>query len=401
MSTQTTIYRRLVVCVLVAIFAAVGCDEASSQHDENQDEGGHEEHGEHEGHDEASTPGEIALEPEAIEQAGIEVGAVETGSLRDNARVTATVEHDINRVAHIAPLAEGQIADVRATLGEEVESGQILAVMRSVELGEARAAVHEAKAALDVARQNFERQEKLVDKGIAAERSFVEARGQLKTAQARYDAARSKLRTLGVSGGRGPTYPLKSHINGTIIEQHASVGETKGPQDELFVVADQSEVWVIGRVAEKDAHQVRPGMPAQVTLDAYPGKQWTGSVDWIGSTVDSDTRLLPIRVELDNPESQLKPGMFGAITLSAGDAAKQVPMVPVGAVQQLDGKSVVFVPGEHDGDFRAQPVELGAEGGGKVEIVSGLSPDSQVVIKGAFDVKAAMTAAGRSAAHHH
>lgn len=385
-----------------------GCNNSSGATDEagTHKEGGHEGHkegehkeGGHEGHGE--TPDKVEMTKQAMEDVGVEVSPVEAGSLRDNVKATAVVKHDINRVAHITPMVEGQVTDIRAKLGEEVEAGKTLAVMRSVVLGQARSAVNEAEAALEVARQNFERQKKLVDKGIASERSFIEARGALKQAEARYDAARSGLRALGVSGGSGPTYPLRSQIDGTIIEQHASVGETKGPQDELFVVADQSKVWVIGQVSEQDAHAVRPGMQALVTLAAYPNQQWKGTVDWIASTVDQKTRLLPIRVELPNPDDKLKPGMFGTVQLSSTDAARKVPLVPVDAVQQLKGQSIVFVPGDHEGEFRPRPVELGTESGGLVEVVSGLSTDTNVVTEGAFDLKAALTAGGRSAAHSH
>jgi cobalt-zinc-cadmium efflux system membrane fusion protein len=334
------------ILLIATLIAMAGCNNSSGATDEagTHKEGGHEGHkegehkeGGHEGHGE--TPDKVEMTKQAMEDVGVEVSPVEAGSLRDNVKATAVVKHDINRVAHITPMVEGQVTDIRAKLGEEVEAGKTLAVMRSVVLGQARSAVNEAEAALEVARQNFERQKKLVDKGIASERSFIEARGALKQAEARYDAARSGLRALGVSGGSGPTYPLRSQIDGTIIEQHASVGETKGPQDELFVVADQSKVWVIGQVSEQDAHAVRPGMQALVTLAAYPNQQWKGTVDWIASTVDQKTRLLPIRVELPNPDDKLKPGMFGTVQLSSTDAARKVPLVPVDAVQQLKGQS--------------------------------------------------------------
>ena len=411
--TPTSTHRLVACLIIVMLVGLVGCNGSSTSADETTETGAHREgdhegqperahdEGGHEGHGEHEIPDKVELSKQAIEDIGVEVAPVETGQLRGHVEATAAVKHDVNRVAHIAPMVEGQITDIRAKLGEKVEAGQTLAVMRSVALGEARSAVNEAQAGLDVARQNYERQKKLVEKGIAAERSFIEAKGALEQAKARYEAAQSSLRALGVSGGTGPTYPLKSHIDGTIIEQHASIGETKGPQDELFVVADQSVVWVIGQIPEQAAHAVHPGMDALVTLDAYPDKTWEGTVDWIASTINQKTRLLPIRVELDNPDNELKPGMFGTVHLSAADTPKQMPLIPVDAVQQIDGQNIVFVPGDHEGEFRPRPVELGTESGGLVEVVSGLTADAKVVTDGAFDVKAALTAGGRSAAHHH
>ncbi|MGM0558136.1 MAG: efflux RND transporter periplasmic adaptor subunit [Myxococcota bacterium] len=384
--------RNALVAAAITLTAALnaGCEAQSPPGKAGQE---HSDHAEH--------TRSVELSAGAIGNTRIETGEVAVGSLRDNVQATATVKHDISRVAHITPLVEGQITEISAALGEDVEEGQVLARMRSVALGEARSAVNEARARLEVTRENFQRQKKLRDKGIASERSFIEARGALDQARARYDAAGSRLRALGVSSGNGPTYPLKSHISGTIIEQHASLGETKGPQDELFVVADQTRVWVIGRVAEQDAHAVHTGMGAVVTLDAYPEKTWEGSIAWVASTIDKTTRRLPIRVELDNPEGHLKPGMFGTIRLSAADAKRTVPLVPIDAVQHLDGEQVVFIPGEHDGEFIAQRVQTGAESDGHVEVIDGLAKDAVIVTRGAFDVKAALTAQHRSAAHQH
>lgn len=425
---RPTTCRRIVAALgLAGLLAAYGCEDSpeaheSSKHEKHQGhaegehgeghhegheegehEGGHEGHGKgsDDGHGNHEMPDKIKLSQEAIERSGIEVAEVDTGTLRDNVKATAVVKHDVNRVAHIAPLVEGQISNVRASLGDDVADGETLAVMRSVELGEARSAVNEARASLDVAEQNFQRYKKLSKKGIASERSFIEAKGELKKAKARHQAAQSRLRALGVRGGSGPTYPLRSHIDGTIIEQHASMGETKGPKDELFVVADQSKVWVIGQVPEKDIHLVEKGMKALVTLDAYPDQNWKGNVDWIADTVDRKTRLMSIRVELDNPKRRLRPGMYGTVQLSASKSSRKVPLVPVGAVQKIGEKSVVFVPGDHEGEFRTNPVELGRESGGLVEVIDGLSTEAKVVTEGAFDVKAALTAGGRSAAHHH
>ncbi len=406
--TYRLILKRYLIIGAITGFAGLGlagsagCSSSSSpeatspSNQAHAAEGGAEKGDDH--HD--ATPGQVHLSSEAVKQAGIKVATANGGSLRDGVSATAMVEHDIDRLAHVSPLVAGQIVDIRASLGERVEKGQTLAVMRSVELGEARAAVQEARAAEDVARQNFEREQKLVEKGIASKRALLESQGTYEKAKARLQAAGARLRTLGVSGGSGPSYPLRSPFGATIIEQHASLGETKDPGQELFVVADQSKVWVIGQVAETDAYLVKPGMNALVTLDAYPGRTWKGTVDWIASTIDPKTRLLSVRVELDNPKNKVKPGMFGTVELSAADSKRNVALVPVDAVQDINGKKVVFVPGDETGAFAALPVQLGSESGGLVEVLHGLKPGAKLVTQGAFDLKATLTARGRSAGHH-
>jgi cobalt-zinc-cadmium efflux system membrane fusion protein len=313
----------------------------------------------------------------------------------------AKVKHNVENVAHITPLVKGQIDSLHVSLGDQIERGQTVARMRSVELGNARADVEQAKSSVEVAQSNFDRQKKLEKLEISSERDFIEAKGELKEAEARLQAARARLATFGVRGGSGPTYPLRSKISGTVIEQHASLGETKSSNDTLFVVADHSDVWVIGEVSEKALPRVEPGMEALVTLDAYPGRTWSGSVDWIASTVDEKTRTLPVRVELENPDKTLKPGMFGTLQLKPSKVANPLPLVPVDAVQKVHGNDVVFLPGDKAGHFKPNRVELGAETNGLVEVTGGLEPNAEIVTSGAFDLKAALTAQGRSAAHSH
>ncbi|MFB6374668.1 MAG: efflux RND transporter periplasmic adaptor subunit [Bradymonadaceae bacterium] len=380
----------------------------AKKHD--KEAGGHKKEGEHkkkghEGHGGGGHgghgPQQVEIPAESLEDYGVTVEKVQMGRLAEMVEATAKVKNDVERVAHISPFVKGQITKLYVSLGDRVEAGQTVARMQSVELGKARAAVQQAQAKLEVAESNFERQKKLKDKGIASERAFIEARGELKTARAELEAARAELQTYGVSGGSGPYYPLRSKIKGTVIEQHAAVGETKSSNDSLFVVADQSVAWVIGQVAEKDIHKVEKGMDAVVTMDAYPDRSWTGTVDWVADTVDEETRVLPVRIVLDNPERTLKPGMFGTVQLKPSNIPDPVPMVPVDAVQKVHGKDAVFVPGDKKGVFKPKQVEVGAESGGLVEITSGLSAGDEIVTAGAFDLKAALTAKGRSAAHSH
>lgn len=379
--------------------SGVGVEESEQPREYSQGEPGEHDHGGVERH--GSSDQTVELGADADVRDDLEVRPVELGDLRSRMRITAVVRHDINRVVHVTPLVEGQIDEIYATLGDDVERGEVLAVMRSVGLGEARSDVRQTESALEVKRQNYERLEDLADGGLVSERYFLEARGEFEQARARHRSAQARLDTLGVSRGTGPNYPLASQIDGTILEQHASVGETKTARDEVYVIADQSVVWVIGRVPESSAAAVRPGMVARVTLGAYPERSWEGTVDWIAQTIDEETRMLPIRVELDNPENLLKPGMFATIHLSADRSGRRIPVVPVGAVQTLRGHDIVFIPGEDDRAFRAVPVETGTEDGGRVEIVEGLSEDSSVVVEGAFELKAVLTAGIRDSSHQH
>jgi cobalt-zinc-cadmium efflux system membrane fusion protein len=363
-------------------------------HVSSQDEG----HGEHDGHDRSRT---VELTEKAESRYELKVKQARGGSLVDRVSAPAKVKHSPDRKLHVTPLVKGRVSELHVTVGDRVEEGDPLAVMRSIELGRARAAVERATSDLEVARSNFERVEKLRADGIVSDRRFLEDKSEFESAKADLQAARSELETYGVGGGSGPHYTLTSEIDGRVIEQHVSAGEVKIPSEAMLMVADNSPVWVVGRVYERDIPKVERGMKATVTLASYPSRSWRGEVDWVADTVDEETRNLEVRVELPNEQGTLRPGMFGTVLLEA-DQTDEVAVVPVGAVQTVqDGRQVVFVPAGEPRHYRATPVETGEEGDGMVEIRSGLQPGDEFVTQGAFDLKATLTASSRSGGHHH
>jgi cobalt-zinc-cadmium efflux system membrane fusion protein len=407
------------MAVAVALVIAGGCESSSNattnpsdsrkaEHAEGKT--GHE-GGSHsgEGHDEGKKGHKgghegghrkVELTEKAQQRYGLQTKQARGGRLASHVSAPASVKHAANQKIEISPLVKGRISEMKVTVGDRVEKGQTLAVLRSIELGKARAAVQRAKSHHEIAKSNFQRVEGLREKGIVSERRHLEAKREFESAKAKLSAARSELQTYGVGGGSGPYYTLESEIAGRVIEQNASEGEVKGPSDSLFVVANTESVWVIGEVFERDISKVEKRMEATVTLEAYPSRTWRGTVDWVADTVDTETRNLQVRVELSNKDGSLRPGMFGAVHLEATHPDK-VALVPVGAVQKVHGQQVVFVPGDKPRHYRAQPVETGEEGKGMIEIRSGLEPGDTYITKGAFDLRATLTASSRSGGHHH
>jgi cobalt-zinc-cadmium efflux system membrane fusion protein len=252
-----------------------------------------------------------------------------------------------------------------------------------------------------VARQHLERQRKLRAEGINSQRSLLEAELTFKQAEAEREAALSRLRVFGGRRGGGPDMDLVSPISGMVVERHATRGENVSPRTTLFVVADLSRVWVMGRVYEQQIAQVKPGMPALLRLNAYPGRTWRGEVDFVGAALDEATRTLPVRVELENPEGLLRPGLFGSLRLLGAEEGGGGVLLPREAVQTWDGRAVVFVPGDHPGEFKAQPITTAREGDGQVEVVRGLSAGQEVVVSGAFVLKSELVRSQLGHGHAH
>jgi len=288
----------------------------------------------------------------------------------------------------VTPMVAGRIDEVHVSLGDSVKANQALATMRSVALGEARSAVANARAGVEVARANFVRQEELKREGIGAQRAYLEAQGELRSSESDLSAATERLHVYGGRKGAGSTTTIRSPLNGIVIGRHATAGEVVSDGSSLFMVSDLSRVWVVGRVYEQDVAAARIGAAAVVSLQAYPGKEWPGEVSYVSHTLDTHTRTLDIRVELDNPDGTLRPGLFGRISLSPeGDDAEQVPVIPQSAVQRVDGRTLVFVATEEPGVFRPTFVTLSARARDKVEVREGLAVGDQVVVSGAFTLK--------------
>lgn len=387
--------------LVMLVSLVVACREKSGEKG-HEGEG----HGEHAGHEEEHGKGEKAetheenvvhLSAAAIERSGIRLGEPTRQQLSGALVVPAEVRLDPDKTAHITPIVQSQVVAVRVKLGDRVKKGQVLADLRSVELGEASADIVRARSAVEVAEDRVARQRQLMDAGVGAQRALVEAEGELRQAKAALRAAGARARVYGGAGGGR----VKSPIAGTVIERHATPGEVASPDKPLFVVAAIDEVWVVGRVYEKDVGAVRESADAVVRLGAYPERSWNGKVDYVAPVLDEATRSAEVRVTLPNPERQLKPGLFGTIALGSADGGASSLVVPENAVQDLEGKTVVFAPGDEAGEFVAVPVVIGGRVRGLVEIAKGIAPGKKIVVDGAFTLKSALLASELGEGHGH
>jgi len=366
---------------IVALALLAGC-QGQPAHEERAQETAHDDH------DEPEPVGMVRISETGLERSGIQTEPVRLERLVGGIDVPAEVQLNPNRTAHVTPMVAGQIDEVYVSLGDTVKAKQALATMRSVALGEARSSVTNARAAVEVARANFVRQEELKREGIGSQRAYLEAQGDLRSSESDLAAATERLHVYGGRKGAGSTTTIRSPLAGIVIERHATAGEVVSEGSSLFMVSDLSRVWIVGRVYEQDVAAARIGAPAVVSLQAYPGKSWSGEVSYVSHTLDPHSRTLDIRVELDNPDGTLRPGLFGRISLSPdGDLTEQVSVIAQSAVQRVEGQTLVFVATDEPGVFRPTFVTLGARARGKVEVRDGVAEGDQVVVSGAFTLK--------------
>lgn len=343
----------------------------------------------------------VTLNPTAQRLAGIEMVTATTSA---NAPLVAngTITYDANLVSFLAPRVEGRVVAVRADLGQQVRAGTVLAILESAEVGQTRGELERARAGVEVARRNYQREKRLFDQQISPQRELLEAEAQLRSAEADYASAVASLRAVGASAGAGATFALVSPISGTVVERKASPGEVAGPASTLFTVADLRHVWITVDIYEGDLRRVRDGAQATVVPSALPDMSFTGRVTYAGGVVDAASRTFKVRVAVSNSDLRLRPGMFAQVRIDAPattDVTGAV-VVPEIAVQEVGGRPVVFVAGRLPGQFVARAVTLGSgASGGMVTITSGVRPGEVIVGKGAFQLKAEMLKASFGDSH--
>ena len=334
----------------------------------------------------------LTLSAEELATAGIKVTELRMQSLVDQVVLTATIRANQDRIAHVAPRVSARITEVRAKLGDSVIKGQALALLDSIELGEAHSAYQQAKSQFSLAGSDFERAQKLKAEDIIPEKDYLRARSEYEKAKASLRAADDKLQLLDVAHresetGSASVFPLKAPFAGKVIEKDAVLGELAQPDKSLFTVADLSTLWIEANLFEKDLGKVRVGASATVTVGAYPEEIFKGRLTYISSTVDKESRAVQARVEVPNTGGRLKPEMFATASIDTAATSKALT-VPQEAVLLVNGQSVAFV--QEAGGFEPRPVELGEKVGARVVVRGGIKEGEQVVVAGAYALKARM-----------
>jgi len=366
-------------------------DEKAGAH-EGEKAGAHEEG--KEGHDEhGGEVGSVKMAAEVQKLNGVIVASAKKQRLAGMISATGKVEANADRIAHVSPRISGKIVAVRVSLGDSVATGQALATLDSVELGEALNRYHQSRTKLALAQSSMDRIKGLVEKKIAARKDILQAETDYKMAQTELHTDEERLSLYGVSASdikgekhKRPLLPVKSPISGIITEKHAIVGELSDPSKSLYTVADLSNVWVMVDIHEKDLAKVHKGQAATVMVSAFPELKLRGRITYIADLVDEATRTVKARIEVANPGRKLKPEMFATVELALAADAPLVLAIPEDALQDLDGKKVVFVA-ENEAEFGARQVQAGRTAGGMIEIVSGLKEGERYAVKGAFILK--------------
>jgi membrane fusion protein (multidrug efflux system) len=295
----------------------------------------------------------------------VQIAVAERSSAARSVAVTGTVE-PIRTVGVVSQIA-GVLQAVTVEEGDVVRAGAVMARIAAPELD---AQLQSAEVALEVARTTAERSSKLLEARVITQSEHERDQAALAAARATRDQIRTR-RSFGT---------VRAPVTGVVLERSVEAGDLASSQLRLFTVADVSTLVVRVPVSELHVTSLRPGGPADVTLDALPGQRLQGTIRRIFPAGDSATRLVPVEVALTRASAtQARPGFLARVTFRLAPR-EDVLLVPGTAVLENPRGAVVYVV--RDGKANLRPVERGMSYQGRIEITNGLAVGDSVVVAG-------------------
>ena len=341
--------------------------------------------------DEPASANQIKISTEKIQKLGVRTEAATLRNLDKVIRAAGRIEPDERRTYAISPKFEGYVERLHVNVtGQPVGKGQPLFEVYSPELVSAQreyaiaAQGVESLKGADGSTQDGMRQ--LADSSLARLRNW--------------DISEEQVKSLAKSGETRRTLTFRSPVNGIVTEEKAVQGMRFMPGEALYQVTDLSSVWAVADVFEQDIAWVKPGAKAKVKINAYPDKSFEGTISYVYPTLKAETRTIPVRIDLPNPNNQLKPGMFAQLELPTA-AKGAVVTVPNSAVIDSGTRQIVLVQAM-EGRFEPRDVKLGARSDERIEVLDGVREGEQVVVAANFlidaesNLKAAVGSFGHS-----
>lgn len=296
-------------------------------------------------------------------------------------KVTGTVNPDVSRTVPVISLATGRVVEIDARLGDVVKKGQRLLRVQSADISGAFSDYRKAVADEKLANTQLERSKILYDRGAISQNDLQIAQDTEDKAKVDVETTAAKLRVLGNPDLDRPNdlVDIRAPISGVITDQQvtnaAGVQGLSSPNP--FTISDLSKVWVVCDVYENDLADVHIGEKAEIRLNAFPDRSFSGTISNIGPVLDANIRTAKVRIEVQNP-GLMHLGMFVTATFQ-GRRKETRAAVPATAILHLHDRDWVYVPENGQQFRRVQVVGGDMLPGGLQEITSGISPGQQVV----------------------
>ena len=288
---------------------------------------------------------------------------------------------------------QGVVSSVPVDLGDIVQIDQPLAVIKSTEIAKLVSEINQFKAEVELTRSEYERKKLLFEEEISPKKDFEVAKSLLATAEAKLHAAEDNFKIITNSSDVSTQgeFTVSSQKSGTIVERNISLGQVVNSNQILFRGVDLSTVWASADIFQKDIGKISLGQNAQVIIDGIPDKIFKGKLTYIGSIINKDTRVLPVKVTLANTNGLLKPGAFIQLEIITGRKMKSI-IIPESTLVQSENEDTKdkhehFVYVKNENSFEPRKILVEPHDSKTVLVISGLMDGEFIVTQGSYQLQ--------------
>lgn len=358
----------------------------------NWETNSHEEEEDHEHHHHENEI--VSISSDQIKAHGIQIQKAAPGRLQYLVTAPAKIMLAQDGIAHIYPKVSGTVIQAYKNLGEDVVANEVIAILSSREMAEAKADYLAAYNRDLLTQGTFQREKSLHEKKISATQEYHRAENAREESLIELELTRQKLHALGLSEEEIVSLPLsppatlrvyemRSPVSGKVIARHLTSGELVTLDHEAYIVADLNSLWAEISVFPQDRQHVKEGQP--VTIATLDGRSTMATVTYLSPIVDEDTHTSTAIAKINNKSGKWLPGTYAKAELIT-DVVNIPLVVTKEAVQNIDGTDVVFLT--DDGGFSVRPIQTGRSDARHFEVISGLAPGEEYACKNTFLLKA-------------
>jgi cobalt-zinc-cadmium efflux system membrane fusion protein len=345
--------------------------------------------------------GLLPMSDEQIKLAQIELADVSPATIAKRLVVPGSIVPNADLIAHVSVKLSGTVAELRKNIGDDVVREEVIAVLESREVADAKSEYLAARLTNDLAQDLSNRDKTLWDGRAVPEQQYLRSRNAAAQSAMKVNIARQKLMALGLADNEILALPdaseaslrrqdVRAPIAGRVVERKVELGTAVGRDNletELFIVVDLSRVWVDLSVASSDLPSIKEGQSVKISARNL-SETTRGKIVFVSPLVDKDTRTARVVAEIQNADRTWRPGSF--VTAAIALSQRSVPVVvPATAIQRFEGRPIVFVR-TNDG-FEKRDVVLGQKEDQALEIVSGLRPGETIAATNTFSLKAELS----------
>jgi len=365
---------------------------------------------------------------QAIEKAGVDIAVVEQRPVIEAVTANAEVVYDATRSARLASRVAGTVLRVNAQVGDHVQKGDVLALIDAADVGKAKAEFLQAIVQLRLKEIDVERLKPLAESGSVPGKQFREAQSAYEEAKIRLLGAQQSLANLGLAvqaanfadldtdeiarriqffglpaeivahlddmSSTSNLFPLRSPLDGVVVDCKVVPGEVVDTTATIFGVADVRQMWLTLDVRQEDAQYIALGQPVLFRVSERKDEpEIKGSISWISTSADDQTRTVKARANLPNADGRLRANTFGTGRIALREEPRAI-VVPSEAVHWDGCCHVAFVRDKNYFQptapkfFHVRMVRLGVQNGGTTEIIAGLLPGEVIASKNSVVLEA-------------